>query len=147
MKKLLPPTHFVSYLVISIALHYVLPITQIITTPYNYAGIALIIFGLAINIWTDQLFKKSKTTVKPDENPSTIVTAGPFRFSRNPMYLGMLMALAGVSVIQGSLASFTGPLLFVIAMEKKFIPVEEKNMKEAFGEKFEAYRKRVRRWI
>ena len=131
----------------SVALHFILPLVHIIPSPYNYAGIVLILLGLVLNIRTDQLFKKNKTTVKPDENPSTIITEGPFRFSRNPMYFGMLLALAGVSLILGSLTSFAGAVLFVTAMEIKFIPIEEKNMKEAFGEEFEAYRKKVRRWI
>jgi len=147
MKKLYPPMHFKIYLIISIALHFVLPVIIIIPSPYNYVGSLLILLGLILNIWADQLFKRNRTVISPDKVPTTLVLNGPFKISRNPMYLGMLKALVGVSIILGSLSSFMGPILFFIAMEKKFIPIEEKNIFSVFGEDFDTYRSRVRKWI
>ena len=103
--------------------------------------------GGALNIWTDQLFKKNETTVKPDEKPSVLIQSGPFNISRNPMYLGMTILLIGIGFILGSIISFVGAILFVVAMEIAFITQEEKNLQEQFGEEFNAYRKKVRRWI
>jgi protein-S-isoprenylcysteine O-methyltransferase Ste14 len=147
MKKIFPPTHFYIYLFISILLHFLLPVKQIIYSPATYFGWILIIAGSALNIWTDQLFKKHKTTVKPDEKPAKLIDYGPFKFSRNPMYLGMAAFLLGVGIFLGSITSFIGTIFFIIAMEFFFIPDEEKVMLEAFGEQYKNYKIKVRRWI
>ena len=147
MKKILPPTYFFSCLVISVVLHFFFPIKQIILLPYNWLGFLFFFLGGTLNIWTDQLFKKEKTTVKPLEKPSTLIQKGPFKISRNPMYLGMALLLVGAGFILGSITSFIGTILFIIAMEVRFIPTEEKFMFEQFSEEFEAYKKKVRRWL
>jgi protein-S-isoprenylcysteine O-methyltransferase Ste14 len=105
------------------------------------------VIGGVLNIWTDQLFKKNETTVKPDEKPSVLIQTGPFNISRNPMYLGMTILLIGIGFILGSIISFVGAILFVVAMEIAFITQEEKYLQEQFGEEFDTYRKKVRRWI
>jgi protein-S-isoprenylcysteine O-methyltransferase Ste14 len=130
-----------------VILHYTLPLINIIEYPSNLIGFLFFVIGTVLNIWTDQLFKKEKTTVKPLEKPSTLIQKGPFKISRNPMYLGMALLLVGAGFILGSITSFIGTILFIIAMEVRFIPTEEKFMFEQFGEEFEAYKKKVRRWL
>lgn len=147
MRKILPPTYFMIYLLLSIALHFVLPFAQLIPSPYNYSGIVLILLGVALNIWADQLFKKKQTEIRPDKKPRGLVKNGPYLFSRNPMYLGIILMLTGVSVILGSIISFISPVLFYITIESIFIPIEEENMKEVFEEEYEGYKKMVRKWI
>jgi len=147
MKKIYPPTHFYTYLIISIAFHFLLPVKQIIFTPYVLLGFLPAIAGALLNIWTDNLFKKLNTTVKPDQKPSVLIDYGPFKISRNPMYLGMALILIGAGIIMGSATAFIGAIFFIVAMETFFIPDEEKIMHEAFDEKFENYKKNVRRWI
>lgn len=147
MKKILPPTHFFTYLIIAVLLHYALPIAQVIKYPLNWLGFLFFLPGGILNIWTDQLFKKNKTTVKPDEKPSVLIQTGPFKISRNPMYLGMTMLLIGAGFILGTIISFAGAILFVAAMQFVFIPKEEKILHDAFGEEFEAYKEKVGRWI
>lgn len=147
MKKIYPPTHFYFYLALSALLHFTIPIKQLIEMPANLSGIILFVTGAVLNIWTDQLFKKYQTTVKPDEKPSVLLTNGPFAISRNPMYLGMTLFLIGEGILLGSLSSFSGALFFIAAMEFVFIPQEEKTMKQTFGIDYEDYKKRVRRWI
>ncbi len=145
--NILPPTYFAFCLIITVLLHYLLPIKQFIYPPYNWLGFLFFVVGGVLNIWTDQLFKKNETTVKPDEKPSAFIQTGPFNISRNPMYLGMTILLIGIGFILGSLTSFIGFILFIISMEIRFIPMEEKLMLEQFGEEFDAYKKKVRRWI
>ncbi len=147
MKKTLPPTYFALCLAVAAVLHFLIPIKQIINYPLNFLGFLFFIVGGILNIWTDQLFKKHKTTVKPDEKPTPFIKTGPFKVSRNPMYLGMAILLAGVGFILGSIISFTGVLLFIAAMEIAFIPDEEKRLREQFGEEFDTYRKKVGRWL
>lgn len=145
--KVMPPTYFMSLLLLSIVLHFVFPIGKIIQNPYNYLGILFIIFGIAINLWADEVFKKSKTTVKPDETPTSLEISGPFRISRHPMYLGMTAILFGEAIVLGSLVTFLFPLIFMILMEAVFIPLEEKNLEKEFKKRYRDYKKKVRRWI
>jgi protein-S-isoprenylcysteine O-methyltransferase Ste14 len=76
-----------------------------------------------------------------------MIVEGPFRFSRNPMYLGMILALLGVCVLLGSPGPSPVPVVFYLIMRFVFIPAEERTMEETFGEEFERYRHAVRRWI
>jgi protein-S-isoprenylcysteine O-methyltransferase Ste14 len=147
MKKILPPTYFFFCLIIAIALHFLLPIKQIINSPYNWLGFLFLIIGGVLNIWADQIFKKSQTTIKPGEKPTTFIKTGPYKFSRNPMYLGVSSLLLGIGFILGSVTSFVGFILFIILIEVIFIPEEEKNLQAQFGEEYEAYKQKVRRWI
>ncbi|MCW8804115.1 MAG: isoprenylcysteine carboxylmethyltransferase family protein, partial [Ignavibacteriaceae bacterium] len=145
--KILPPTYFAVCLIITVLLHYFLPIKQIINYPFNLLGFLFFLIGGVLNIWTDQLFKKNETTVKPDEKPSAFIQTGPFKISRNPMYLGMAILLIGIGFILGSITSFAGFVLFIITMEIAFIPQEDMNLQEKFGDEYLAYKKRIRRWI
>jgi len=146
-KKIMPPTYFIVLLFSSIGLHFLFPVMRLISLPYNYLGILIIIFGIILNLWTDSLFKKRQTTIKPHEMPNFFISSGPFRISRHPMYLGMILILLGVAVFLGSLISFVFPIIFVMIIEKLFIPMEEKNLEKKFGDKYIAYKKRVRKWI
>jgi protein-S-isoprenylcysteine O-methyltransferase Ste14 len=132
---------------LSIGLHFTLPVTRVVVSPYRYLGIVLIGFGVVLNLWTDSLFKKHKTTVKPYENPTHLELVGPFHISRHPMYIGMFSVLLGIAIALGSLVTFMLPIVFVILMEVMFIPLEEKNLEEVFGKQYLDYKKKVRRWI
>jgi protein-S-isoprenylcysteine O-methyltransferase Ste14 len=142
-----PPTYFAALLVLSAGLHFAYPVREVIEPPYTYLGLLLVGFGTILNLWTDSLFKKGRTTVKPQEMPSKLVVSGPFLISRHPMYLGMAAILLGEAVFLGSFATFAFPLIFAILMEVLFISVEEENLEEAFGEEYRDYKRKVRRWI
>ncbi len=145
--KLMPPSYFNGCLIVSFVLLLLLPIYLGIAAPYNYLGILLIAFGIVLNLWADKLIKKFETTVKPYEKPSYLITNGPFRISRHPMYFGMASILFGGAVIFDSLWFLICGVLYIISVEILFISKEENNMKAAFGEQFLEYKKKVRRWI
>ncbi len=156
--QILPPTIF-WFLVLasagtSLSTRFIYPEEQIAASfPYSetwgiIAGGLLITAGIALNIWTDLIFKKEATTVKPHEEPSKLITAGPFRISRHPMYLGMTLILFGLPLIlSGPATSFVFPVAFAIAMELLFIPFEEANCEKIFKASYFEYKKEVRRWI
>ncbi len=139
-----PPKYFMTLLVLSI-LSYFIQI-KIIPKPYNYFGIVLILFGVIINLWTDRLFKKEKINVKYHKIPHKLITSGPFKISRNPMYLGMLAILLGIAILLQNLITFLFPIIFIIIIEKH-ISIEEKNLEKKFGKKYIKYKHKVRRWI
>ncbi|MCK4673135.1 DUF1295 domain-containing protein, partial [candidate division WOR-3 bacterium] len=120
-RKLEPPTYFLIYLLLTIGLHFILSVMQLIYAPYRFIGILLLGIGIWLNMWADGLFKKKNTTVKPFEKSSALILEGPFRFSRHPMYLGMVIALLGVAIILGSLITFLVPIAFFITMQIVFI--------------------------
>ena len=145
-KQILPPTWLLASILIMLALHFLLPVRKVIPSPYRYLGILPTIIGFLLNIWSDQIFKKANTTVKPFEQSGRLVAQGPYRFSRHPMYLGMILILAGLAVLLGTIM----PVIVVLAFFgvcRKYIRIEEKAMEETFGNAYLEYKKRVRRWI
>ena len=84
--KFTPPDMILVFVGLEIILHYLFPIKQIVTSPYSYLGILLIILGAIPNFWIYLHFKKMNTTTKIYENPKVLVTSGLFRVSRNPNY-------------------------------------------------------------
>jgi protein-S-isoprenylcysteine O-methyltransferase Ste14 len=147
VKKTPPPLTFLFlYIVLAFLLDRVVSLFRI-ADPYRILGIIPLFIGLGLNLWADTLYKKHKTTVKPDGIPSAFIGEGPFRFSRHPMYLGFVLILIGVAIELGSLSSFLAPVCMVITLEKKFIPQEEKHMETLFGPRYLDYTRRVRRWV
>lgn len=143
----MPDGYFITSLVMSIIFHSILPIVKIILYPYSLIGILLIITGISLVFVTNSILLKKRTSIKPFETPSVLITYGPFKFSRNPIYLGMAIVLFGVETLLGSLSSFIFPILFVIIINRSFIPMEENNLEKLFGEKYLVYKTKVKRWI
>ena len=147
MKKVMPPTVLAATLVAMIAVHFTFPLKDLIPSPYNYSGIALIVFGVVGNIWADKLFRKHRTTVKPNLKPTSLICTGPYAMCRHPMYLGMTAITAGVALLLGSLSPMPFALAFFLIVARCYIPLEERNMAEEFGEGWAAYKKKVRMWL
>ena len=140
-------TYLIILLILSIWMSFALPISAVLYAPYTYFGAVIIGFGLAVAFWGRSLFVKGKTTLSPYELPTSLVTDGPFRISRNPMYLGMAAILLGAAVMLGTLVAFASPVLFVMIIGASFIPNEEQKLEKIFGERYRKYKKKVRRWI
>ena len=146
-KKMMPPTILLLSIAAIAVLHFLFPLSRIIPFPWNLLGIIPLVMGVAINIIADGLFKKLNTTIKPFEESSVLVTTGVFRFSRHPMYLGMLLILLGIAVLTGSLTPYAVAIVFVIIMELVFIRAEEKMLEKTFDEAWKKYKQTARRWI
>ena len=146
-KRLLPPTYLFIALMAMAALHFVLPLRKIIPWPYHFVGVLPLVIGSVINVWSSNLFTKHETTVKPFGRAQGLVTEGPFRVSRHPMYLGMILILAGCALLLRSLTPFVVIPVFACLMDTRFIRAEEKMMEESHGDAYREYKKRVRRWI
>lgn len=131
--KIMPTTYFIALTALSIGMHFLYPIKKILYPPFTYLGYLLIIIGIIINLWTDRLFKKTYTTVKPFKDPTVLLTSGPFRISRHPMYLGMVSILLGVAIIHGTIITFLFPILFAIIMEFLSFPLKKRTLRDSLG--------------
>jgi len=145
--RIIPPVYFFLFLSLMIALHFFFPVKKVVMPPYSCTGFLLIALGLAVAAWARLLFKARDLPVRPGEDLKDIETSGPFRFTRNPMYLGMTVVLLGGSIGFGSLTAFLCPLAFFVVINLIFIPFEERKMEATFGKKYLEYKHRVRRWL
>jgi protein-S-isoprenylcysteine O-methyltransferase Ste14 len=123
------------------------PIAQVFSPPVTYAGVLLIAVGLGLGFAALTRFRRAGTGIVPGSESTALVRSGPFRFTRNPMYLGMTLILAGLAIVLGSLSPLFIPFLFLVLMDRLFVQKEERWMEEAFGEEYVAYTRRTRRWL
>jgi protein-S-isoprenylcysteine O-methyltransferase Ste14 len=130
-----------------VALHLLFPILKIVLFPWNLLGAIPIALGIALNLIADRVFQEHKTTVKPFEESMALITNNVFRVSRNPMYLGFVLILIGISIFMGSLTPFAIIPVFGLFMDIVFIKGEQKMLEETFGERWLDYKQNVRRWI
>ena len=147
MKRTLPPTYFFGAMVLSVALHLLLPLHQLLVFPGRLIGLVPLLVGIVLNLLADQAFKKHNTTVKPFETSSALITGGVFGISRNPMYLGMIAVLSGLVLLIGSASPWLVVVLLFLILNYRFIRTEESMLREAFGEEFGEYCRNVRRWV
>jgi protein-S-isoprenylcysteine O-methyltransferase Ste14 len=147
MRKILPTTYLLISIVLMVALHFLIPLVQVIPVPWNILGIVPIVAGVALNLIADSAFRKVRTTVKPFEESSSLVTNGVFRLSRNPMYLGFVLILLGIAIVLGSLTAFAIIPVLAILMDRVFIQVEEGMLEVKFGQTWLEYKAKERRWI
>ncbi len=117
-------TCFLFLLMVSVLADRVVPQPAVLVAPYTWMGFLFILSGIALCLWARSQFLKNRTTLSPYESPTQLLTSGPFRFSRNPIYLGMALILTGASVYMGSVIPFLSPLIFIAIMEIRFIPRE-----------------------
>lgn len=124
------------------ALHVPLPGSRAIAALLALAGVALGAAGVAA-------FRSSRTTVDPrrPEAATSLVTGGPYRWSRNPMYLGLLLTLAGWALYLASPLALLLLPAFVAYMNRFQIEPEERAMRSNYGRDYEAYARSVRRWL
>ncbi len=94
-------------------------------------------------------FRRARTTVNPmkPDNASSLVTSGIYRFTRNPMYVGDVLILLAVVVFFSNPLGLAGVVLFIAWMNLLQIPAEERALRARFGDAYNAYRARVRRWV
>jgi protein-S-isoprenylcysteine O-methyltransferase Ste14 len=145
--RIMPPTLFLICILISLPLAWIWPVATIFPVPLNVIGVLPLIVGLGLAVWGSRKFEQVGTTIKTFDEPDRLVTDGLFKHTRNPMYLGFVTTLVGVSIILGALSPLLVVLLFVGAAELWYIPYEERALREKFGRAFLDYASRTRRWI
>jgi protein-S-isoprenylcysteine O-methyltransferase Ste14 len=144
---LLPPRLVLILLVAMVALHMLLPGPTLLLFPYTLVGAAVVALGFVVTLWGARLFARIRTNIRTWNEPGVLVTDGPFRWSRNPMYLGFVLLLFGTAILLGTTTPFIAPALFAIVADRWYIAFEERAMQAKFGAEYEAYIGRTRRWL
>ncbi|WP_102794917.1 methyltransferase family protein [Bowmanella denitrificans] len=148
MQRLLPPQVFFLLAFTMAPVCYWLDGPHWLPYPANLAGVPILIAGLAIAIWHKRLFVRQQTNIPTFGEPDKLIQAGLFRYSRNPMYLGMLTGLSGAAIL-----CFAAPAawllvgVFFVMLHFWYIPFEEAQMQHKFKHQYEAYCQQTRRWL
>lgn len=114
---------------------------------HNWYGAVPAALGVALVLWSALAMRRRGTTLHPFGQPSALVVSGPFRLSRNPIYLGFSLILIGVAASLGSSSPWAVWAAWVFAMERLFVLPEEAAMAKLFGDSYAAYAAKVRRWL
>ena len=125
-----------------------LPIMGVPARPAGVlAGWLLVALGSGLATWAAATFRGAGTTMLPHRPASTLVTHGPFRLSRNPMYVGLSLVYLGVMVLMNSVWLLPVFPLVIGLLYLTVIRHEERYLAATFGLRYDAYRRRVRRWL
>jgi protein-S-isoprenylcysteine O-methyltransferase Ste14 len=145
-----PPLIYAVALVIGLILHALYPVRLVRFLPrlarivlgFSLAGLALTIATFAI-----RAMMRAHTNVDPSQPTTALVVEGPFRLTRNPLYLSQTLLYAGISILVNTLWTMLLLPVILVAMRKGVIDREEQYLERKFGEQYLRYKARVRRWI
>ena len=116
-------------------------------TALVWPGLALIAIGIALAVWSAVAFRQARTTIVPHQSPSALVDTGPYRFSRNPIYLADLVILAGAVLILGAPLGLILLVPFQQVLLLLFILPEEAVLTRELGQPYLNFKARIRRWL
>jgi protein-S-isoprenylcysteine O-methyltransferase Ste14 len=128
-------------------MNWIYPVNYGFGTAGKTMGWVAILCGMALLAAAIGFFRMKETTVNPTKKPDKLVTEGIYRISRNPMYLGMVLILAGFPLVTESVIGLIFPFIFFLIMNQSVIPREERTVEGVFGDDYLRYRTRTSRWI
>ena len=146
-KRLLPPVFLFVGIILMLGLDFLLPIARLLSFPWTLIGIFVMAVGIALTLAGARTIKRHGTTIKPFEVSSSLVRTGLFAFTRNPIYVGMIVFLVGVALLLGKLSPFAICIAFALLLHYRFVRMEERMLAERFGAEWQDYSVRVRRWL
>jgi protein-S-isoprenylcysteine O-methyltransferase Ste14 len=142
-----PPALFVVTLILGLFLHWLRPVSLLPSLAARLAGLVVLVLSWWLVHSAEAAMKRAGTNVRPDQPSLAIVTDGPFRFSRNPMYLATTGLYLGITL----LVNTPWPLVLLppmlLVLHWGVVRREERYLEAKFGEPYRAYKSRVRRWV
>jgi protein-S-isoprenylcysteine O-methyltransferase Ste14 len=111
------------------------------------AGLLMVAAGAGMAAYAAAIFSARNTTLNPYGLPGEFIKAGPYQFTRNPMYLGTASILLGFAVFFWAPVMVLAPIIFFFVIDRTVIPGEEETMERTFGISYEDYQRRVHRWL
>ncbi len=144
MKLSFPPVITLVCLGIQFILYMMLPLEVNLSL---LLGLILLIGSIALIVMAFKELQNYETTYMPDGEPEKLVKSGPFKLTRNPIYLGMFGILIASSFLMQSISAMLIPILFLSILENTWIPHEEDKLKEKFPDEWEEYTSSTKRWF
>lgn len=145
MKKLdLPPVWLALFTALAWALSWIAPIYTFGSRPVT-AGLC-IVAGVVLIGWSISLFIRRATPMEPRKTPSALLSTGPYRVNRNPVYTGLALLLLAFGLWLGTLSAALMAAAYLAVIDRRFVRGEEAALRKAFGAAAEAYLARTRRW-
>jgi protein-S-isoprenylcysteine O-methyltransferase Ste14 len=142
-----PPALFGGTLLVGLVLHFIWPAHLISGSWVRIAGAILFVAGGALAIWGRKTMVRAGTNVLPTRPALAIVTDGPFRFTRNPLYLANAVAYLGLTLVFNTVWTLLLYVPMLLVIHWGIIRREERYLEAKFGETYLAYKARVRRWL
>lgn len=142
-----PPRIAITLLVVAAAAQLLLPAPWLRLPASSSTGIALALLGLGVMLRAWWLFRRYDTAICPTAVTTRLITGDVYRLTRNPMYLGIVLMLLGLAIAAGWVLVYAAAMVFFLIIDYVFCPYEETRLARKFGNTFNRYRQRVRRWL
>jgi protein-S-isoprenylcysteine O-methyltransferase Ste14 len=145
-----PPLAWALAILVGVALDWWvmrLPLLPLAVAPGWGVGAVVVALALALGFWAVATMTRAGSNVPTNRPSTTIVHAGPYRFSRNPIYLGMMVALVGLAIAFNSFWPLITLVPFALVIRYGVVAREEAYLERKFGDTYRDYRSRVRRWV
>jgi protein-S-isoprenylcysteine O-methyltransferase Ste14 len=142
-----PPLIYVVLFGLGLLLHQLAPLAFLPAIPARVAALIFLGAGVLLAIWSNVLFRHAHTSLVPIKPSTALVVRGPYRLTRNPMYLGLLCVYIALALWFGFVWALVLVPLVVLAVQRLAIAKEERYLEQKFGDAYRQYRTHVRRWI
>ena len=145
--RFIPPVYFLLAVMPGLILQWLYPL-DILNHPFvKGAGAMLMLLSLLLAIWAGITLKKAGTHIHIRHPTLTLVTHGPYQYSRNPMYLSLLLVITGLGLYYGALWVLACIPLIIFIVNNRVIQIEEQHLENLFGDNYAYYKANSRRWI
>ena len=142
-----PPLIYAGALALGLVANKLYPMAFLPRAVSRVLGLPLIFGGLTIGLLGFREIRRAETNVDPYKPATAIVTEGPYRFTRNPLYLGMTLVHSGITVLFNALPAAMLLSLVLAVLRRGVIEREERYLERKFGDEYLAYKARVRQWL
>lgn len=142
-----PPQWLLLALVSVVVLHLLLPTARVVPRSCFWGCASLAVLGFVLAQVAARQMVRAAMSTEFGATPASLLSEGCFAFSRNPMYLGMLLLLIGEAAMLGTVGALLPVPVFFLGLQLRYVPDEEQRLQEAFGASWVEYSRRVRRWI
>ena len=142
-----PPLIYVVIFGLGILLHQLVPLASLPVTASRVAAVFFLVVGVSLTGSALQRFRHAHTSLVPVKPTTALVFAGPYRLTRNPMYLGLLCVYIAFALWFGLIWPLVLVPLVVLAVQRLVIAKEERYLEQKFGDAYRQYQAQVRRWI
>ena len=145
--KVPPPLIYVGAFVLGLLLERRFPILELPQTPRQVVAVLCIALWAILTVWSIGLFRRAGTNFIPIKPTTALVFSGPYRFTRNPMYLGFIVLYAGLALWFSAVWALLLLPGVIAGIQYHVIAREEQYLERKFGEQYLRYKARVRRWL